>query len=201
MKQLKSKRSALRCLYWAGSLQLLSDAPMQIYPQRRGEATLCPNTSPMQAERRERDTRRRNAMWQRTTQSDTTGHDRESASQHRETGPRRSTKGSARSHASKKKPKQQKTCFKDNMTAHNTTGFSFFLFVDESTQAQLKQIHQQRTRPITYHQTSGAANSFSDKICERVSQTLSVLPAFNPLYVCLYWDVVLPLSALVIVRE
>lgn len=34
MKQLKGKRSALRCLYRAGSLQLLSDAPMQMYPRR-----------------------------------------------------------------------------------------------------------------------------------------------------------------------
>lgn len=135
MKQLKSKRSALRCLYWAGSLQLLSDAPMQIYPQRRGEATLCPNTSPMRAERRERDTRRRNAMWQRTTQSDTTGHDRESASQHRETG-RAAAQMAARRpawhgamHQKKRKKEKKKKCFKDNMTAHNTTGFSFFFLL------------------------------------------------------------------------
>lgn len=70
-------------------------------------------------------------------------------------------------------------------TQHNRF-FLFFLFVDKSTQAQLKQINQQWTRPITYHQTSGAANLFSDKIYERVSQNLSVLPAFNPLCVRLY---------------
>lgn len=133
MKQLKSKRSALRCLYWAGSLQLLSDAPMQIYPQRRGEATLCPNTSPMQAERRERDTRRRNAMWQRTTQSDTTGHDRESASQHRETGraaAQMATCGPAWHGAMHQKKKKKKMFQRQyDSTQHNRFFFFFFFLL------------------------------------------------------------------------
>lgn len=78
MKQLKCKRSALRCLYWAGSLQLLSDALMQIYPQRWDEVTLGCNTSLMESESRgtRRDGPRPNVMWQSTTQPDTTRHDK-----------------------------------------------------------------------------------------------------------------------------
>lgn len=183
MKQLKSKRSALRCLYWAGSLQLLSDAPMQIYPQRRGEATLCPNTSPMQAEGRERDTRRPNAMWQRTTQSDTTGHDRESASQHRETSCAAAQKATRTAtwhgamHQKKKKMFQRQY----DTTQHNRFFFSFFFLLTSTHRPNWNRlINSGPTRPITSHQTSGAANLFSDRMYERVSQNLSVLPAFNP---------------------
>lgn len=75
MKQLKSKRWALRCLYWAGSLQLLSDAPMQIYPQRWGEVTLCPNTSLIQAERREHNTTRCSIMQHDIVQPNLTQQD------------------------------------------------------------------------------------------------------------------------------